>query len=383
MKSNYKPIGDYIQPVDERNTDLQDLPLMGLSISKQFIPSIANTVGTDMKMYKIVSKNQFTYIADTSRRGDKIAIALSDEHDQILVSQAYTTFAIIDTEKLLPEYLMMWFRRSEFDRYARFHSHGSVREIFDWQELCETPIPVPSITTQRQTVAEYNAVQNCINQNKALIEKLEQTAQAIYKEWFVDKVDRKNLPCGWKMTTVNFFCIDMKSGGTPSRTKNEYWNSHDVPWIKTSEIKNNIVIQSEEFISNEGFKNSTAKSLPKDTVLMSMYGVNAGEIGILKFEATTNQACCGMICENPQQSAYLYYHLLHKQEFIASQAIGGAQENLSKDFIAKIEIIKPTDEVLNQSVFKVIVDNKEILTRESQKLEQLKTILLSRLTTDN
>jgi type I restriction enzyme S subunit len=107
MQSIYKPIGNYIQPVDERNADLQDLPLMGLSVSKEFIPSIANTVGTDMKTYKVIHKNQFAYIADTSRRGDKIAIAMFNDYDNALISQAYTPFKIIDTEKLLPEYLMI------------------------------------------------------------------------------------------------------------------------------------------------------------------------------------------------------------------------------------------------------------------------------------
>jgi type I restriction enzyme S subunit len=186
MKSNYKPLGKYIQPVDERNTDLQDLPLMGLSVSKVFFPTIANLVGTDMKTYKIVYRNQFTYIADTSRRGDKIAIALNTEFDKMLVSQAYTPFEIKDTNELLPEYLMMWFRRPEFDRYARFKSHGSAREIFDWDEMCNTLLPVPHPDKQKEIVKEYNIIQNRIALNQQLIEKLEETAQAVYKRWFVE-----------------------------------------------------------------------------------------------------------------------------------------------------------------------------------------------------
>ncbi|HPL04051.1 MAG TPA: hypothetical protein PLG05_02630 [Bacteroidales bacterium] len=122
MQKNYKRLGDYIQQVDERNTNLEDLPLMGLSVQKMFIPSIANTIGTNMSTYKIIYKNQFAYIADTSRRGDKIAIALFKDYDKALISQAYTLFKIIDTYKLLPEYLMMWFNRPEFDRYARFNT---------------------------------------------------------------------------------------------------------------------------------------------------------------------------------------------------------------------------------------------------------------------
>jgi type I restriction enzyme S subunit len=173
----------------------------------------------------------------------------------------------------------------------------------------------------------------------------------------------------------------MKSGGTPSRINPEYWNSNDVPWLKTGEVKNNIILSTEEYISIEGLKNSSAKLLPIDTVLMSMYGVNAGEIGILKIEVSTNQACCGMICKNAIHSAYLYYHLLHNQEFIASQSIGGAQENLSKDYVKKIPIIKPTVEILEMEGLKVIIDNKELITKENQKLTQLKDLLLSKLAT--
>lgn len=373
MKSNYKPLGKYIQLVIGRNNDLGDLPLVGLSIQKKFIPSIANTIGTDMSTYRIIERNQFAYGPVTSRNGDKITIALFNDFDKALISQAYIPFEVNDQNELDPEYLMMWFRRPEFDRYARFKSHGSAREIFDWDEMCNTLLPIPHIDKQREIVKEYNAIQNRIKLNEQMIQKLEETAQAIYREWFEKYSD------SWELTTVKDYCAEMRSGGTPSRTENRYWNTNDAPWLKTGEIKNNILIKAEEYISNEGLKNSSAKLLPKDTVLMSMYGVNAGDIGILKFEATTNQACCGMICKNPIQAAYLYYHLLHNQKFIATQAIGGAQENLSKDFIEKIEIPMPNDDILNSPILKTIVDNKEIYTRQNQKLTELKEMLLSKL----
>ena len=159
MKSNYKPLGKYIQPVEGRNTDLHDIPLMGLSINKVFIPSIANTIGTDMSTYRIVERNQFAYGPVTSRNGDKITIALFNDFDKALISQAYTPFEVKDTNELDPEYLMMWFRRPEFDRYARFKSHGSAREIFDWEEMCNTLLPVPHIDKQREIVKEYNTIQ--------------------------------------------------------------------------------------------------------------------------------------------------------------------------------------------------------------------------------
>lgn len=185
MRSNYKKLGQFIKEVSVKNKDLSVELLLGVSITKQFIPSIANTVGTDMSKYKVVEHHQFAYGPVTSRNGEKISVALLSE-EKCIVSTSYTVFEIVDTELLDPEYLMMWFRRSEFDRYARYMSHGTVRELFGWQEMCDVELPVPSIEKQREIVREYNVVNDRIALNEQLIQKLEDATQAIYKQWFVD-----------------------------------------------------------------------------------------------------------------------------------------------------------------------------------------------------
>lgn len=375
MKSNYKRLGDYIKDLRVLNKEEKADQLLGINIDKFFMPSVANIVGTDLSVYKIVKKNQFACNRMHVGRDYRLPVALSKSEVEFIVSPAYDVFEIKDTKVLHPEFLMMWFSRKEFDRNAWFFTDADVRGGLPWKSFCDMQLPIPHPDLQRQIVAEYNTIQNRIKLNEQLIQKLEETAQAIYKQWFVENKDT------WDITTVKDFCVNMMSGGTPSRTENSYWNSNDIPWVKTGEIKNNILIKSEEYISNLGLKNSSAKLLPKDTVLMSMYGVNAGDIGILKFEATTNQACCGMLCKNQMQAAFLYYHLLHNQKVIASQAIGGAQENLSKDFIEKIEIPKPDESKLNSHILKSIIDNKEIYTRQNHKLTELKELLLSRLAT--
>ena len=133
-KNSLHRLGDYIREVDVRNRDLEVKKLLGVSISKEFMPSIANTIGTDMSSYKIVEPWQFAYGQVTSRNGDKVSIALYKDDEKAIVSQAYIIFEVKNKQELLPEYLMMWFRRPEFDRYARFKSHGSAREIFSWEE---------------------------------------------------------------------------------------------------------------------------------------------------------------------------------------------------------------------------------------------------------
>ena len=197
--NEYKRLGDYIREVNVRNRDLKVTNLLGVSISKDFIPSIANTIGTDMETYKVVQRRQFAYGPVTSRNGDKVSIALLHEYEEAIISQAYTVFEVIDCEQLLPEYLMMWFCRPEFDRYARFHSHGSAREIFDWDELCDVKLPIPSIERQREIVAEYETLTQRIRLNEQIIQNLETTAQTLYRKMFVDGIDKENLPEGWRM----------------------------------------------------------------------------------------------------------------------------------------------------------------------------------------
>ena len=185
MKEGYKALGEFIRQIDIRNTEGKEDNLLGVSVQKQFIPSIANTVGTDFTKYKVVKKGQFTYIPDTSRRGDKIAIALLQDYEEGLVSNVYTVFEVIDEEKLLPEYLMLWFSRPEFDRYARFKSHGSVREIMDWDEMCKVELPVPSIEKQRSIVKAYKAITDRIELKRRINDNLEATAQAAFNAKFI------------------------------------------------------------------------------------------------------------------------------------------------------------------------------------------------------
>ncbi len=202
MGTEFHRLGDYIREVNVRNRELRVTQLLGLSIEKRFIPSIANTIGTDMAGYKVVCEGQFAYVPVTSRNGEKITVALLEDCDEAIISQAYTVFEVVDCEKLLPEYLMMWFRRPEFDRYARFHSHGSAREVFDWEELCDVQLPVPSIERQREIVTEYETLTRRIRLNEQMIEKLEATAQALYRHTFVDNIDIQNLPQGWRIASL-------------------------------------------------------------------------------------------------------------------------------------------------------------------------------------
>ncbi|HNM66231.1 MAG TPA: restriction endonuclease subunit S, partial [Chitinophagales bacterium] len=178
--SNLVRLGDYIELCDERNNDGKYTldEIRGISTEKKFIDTKANLDGVSLTAYKVVHKNEFAYVSDTSRRGDKIALALNTTNKPVLISSIYTTFRSIDTKELLPEYLYLFFSREEFDRFSRFNSWGSARETFDWSEFCRIQIPLPDLEIQQELVDTYNGLKALAEQNEALIQPLTQACQA-------------------------------------------------------------------------------------------------------------------------------------------------------------------------------------------------------------
>jgi type I restriction enzyme S subunit len=188
MKSNYKKLGDFIQQVKKRNNDnsLTVDNLRGINISKEFMPSVANVTGTDLSVYKVVEKNQFAYNPMHVGRDEILPISMLVNEDKVIVSPAYVIFEIVNTDKLLPEYLMIWCRRREFDRNAWFTTDSSVRGGFNWEDFCDLELPVPTLEKQKEIIKEYHTITDRIKLNEQLNKKLEDTAQSIYKEWFVN-----------------------------------------------------------------------------------------------------------------------------------------------------------------------------------------------------
>lgn len=169
-----KVLGEYIEQSDERNNDLQVTFLQGVSTNKVLIETKANTNGLSFHNYKVVRTGEFVYVADTSRRGDKIALAMNSA-EPCIVSAIYTVFRVVKTDELLPEYLYLWFARPEFDRYARFHSWGSARETFDWADMCNVKLPIPDIKVQEAIVTIYHTLET----RKRINEQLKNTIKPL------------------------------------------------------------------------------------------------------------------------------------------------------------------------------------------------------------
>ena len=358
MQSNYKRLGDYIRQVDVRNRDLAVDNLLGLSISKQFIPSIANTIGTDMANYKVVQPRQFGYVPVTSRNGDKITVALYDGDKPCIISQAYIVFEVTDTDKLLPEYLMMWFRRPEFDRYARFKSHGSAREVFEWDEMGDVMLPVPSIEEQRKIVAEYQAVERRIENNRHLIATLESTAQTIYRQMFVDNIDPENLPQDWRMGK-------MKDVAT-------------FAYGKIPKDKDNGVIPVFSGYGVVGYCNEAMYD-KQHIVVIARGDSGSGKIVKSPKEFYLTNLAIAIKLNNESYRDYLYYHLLSLDTL--TLRTGSAQAQVTINSIEEFDILIPTVDIC--AGFYSVVDRisavKLELAQEEDILNNFSSLLLTKL----
>ena len=382
MKEGYRLLGDFIRQVDVRNTDGKEENLLGVSVQKMFIPSIANTVGTDFTKYKVVKRGQFTYIPDTSRRGDKIGIALLTDYDEGLVSNIYTVFEVKDENELLPEYLMLWFSRPEFDRYARFKSHGSVREIMDWDEMCKVELPVPSIDKQRSIVKAYQTITERIELKRRINDNLEATALSIYKCFFVDYIPFDgSQPSSWKEVTVDDIASDVICGKTPPTADPQNYGG-TIPFITIPDMHGSIYTTSTaRFLSEKGASTQPGKMLPANSVCVSCIA-SVGLVCLTAEPSQTNQQINSIICKDQISPFYVYTKMTTLNEYLKQLGAGGSTTlNINKTLFGQIPILLPDEASMKEyhnkvePLFSSIRENQY----EIQHLESLKRLLLSQI----
>ena len=348
MKSNYKQLGQFIRQVDVRNAAGKEENLLGVSVQKTFIPSIANTVGTDFTKYKVVRRGQFTYIPDTSRRGDKIGIALLSDCDEGLVSNVYTTFEVIDKNELLPEYLMLWFSRPEFDRYARFKSHGSVREVMDWDEMCKVQLPVPPISVQRDIVKAYQTITNRIALKQQVNDNLEAVLAASHSKMFFSMDTSEHSKLGELMTFGNGKSRPKTDGPIPV-----YGGNGVLSYTDHHNIENAVLI---------------------------------GRVGAFCGSVYLEQGICwvsdnAIFAKSKITKDEFFDYFLLKRLNLFNHHVGTGQQLLTQEILNNIEVPKPVTEQIElfnrkaASVFETLFTN----SREIIRLQELSDLLLSRL----
>lgn len=387
MKEGYRFLGEYIRQVDIRNKEGKKENLLGVSVQKQFIQSIANTVGTDFTKYKVVKKGQFTYIPDTSRRGDKIAIALLEDYEEGLVSNVYTVFEVIDTEKLLPEYLMLWFSRPEFDRYARFKSHGSVREVMDWEEMCKVELPVPDIEKQRKIVKAYKTITDRIALKQKINDNLEATAQSLFQEQFAAFYNENELPDGYSIATLDSLCSI--KGGKRLPADGELLDTPTAhPYIRVRDLGSNRYVcltNQFQYIDEETHSAISRYIVNTNDIVISIVGTIGliGKIHTSLNNANLTENCVKLANIHTVTPDYLYYTLCYKKQIkeIELLTVGAVQSKLPMYNIQSMKILVPPTEVIEdfQHKFDIFNEQIEANTIEIQRLYELQFVLLAKL----
>lgn len=386
MEKGYKILGNYIRLVDERNKNLAVTKLLGVSISKKFIPSIANIVGTDLSNYKIVRTGQFAYGPVTSRNGEKISIAYLDEEDCI-ISSSYTVFEVENKEELDPEYLMLWFSRPEFDRYARYKSHGSVREIFDWNELCMVELPVPDIEKQRKIVKAYKTITDRIDLKQKINDNLEATAQAVFQEQFASFYGADELPDGYSIVNLDSLCT-VKGGKRLPADCELLDTPTEHPYIRVRDVGSSRYVcltNQFQYIDEETHSAISRYIVNTGDIVISIVGTIGllGKVHSSLDKANLTENCVKLTNIHTVTSDYLYYTLCYKKQIkeIELLTVGAVQAKLPIYNIQSMKILVPPTKVIEDFQNKMDVFNEQIEanTVEVQKLYELQEVLLAKL----
>ena len=360
FRDQYKRLGDYIHQVDVRDLAVHDLK--GLSMTKEFRESTSNIVGVDLSKYKVVNPGVFAFDTMSVIRVHKVPIILNTGNVPVIISPAYITFVSNDENVLDSNYLRMWARRQEFDRYADFKSDAAVRGGYGWDELCDTLIRIPTIEEQRRIVAEYQAVEKRIATNERLIAILEETAQTIYKKMFIDDIDQAHLPDGWKQGTLSDLGV-VVTGKTPSSEYPEDFGK-DVPFLTPGDFHPGLkyIDYTERSLSIGGAQKLASKMLYKNDVAVTCIGY-VGKVVVVPEKCITNQQINSIRVSDPNMSDFAYYYLCSITQELENAAVGSS-----------------TLPLLNKSAFELIhcpIPPQELLDVFYDKLKPINSLTLS------
>ena len=402
---SYRKLGDLVKFISNKNTDGNATILFGINIDKFFMPSVANIVGVDLKKYKVVKKYQFACNRMHVGRDERLPISMSTFDYDFIVSPAYDVFEVISS-KVLPEYLMLWFRRKEFDRQCWFYTDADVRGGLHLDALKSIEIKVPSIEEQRQIVAQYQSIANKIKVNEQICEKLEATAQALYKHWFVDfefpneegkpykssggkmvwnEELGKEIPEGWEVKSLGDN-IDYKKGYA---FKSEDYEFTGNCIIRVTDLGNKYVDSSDfyKIQMNKIYQNYSVKY--KDVIITTVGSWPSNPLSVVgKVVRVPSFANDYYLNQNMVRLRFdhslneiIYQQITDKKfgEYLISGAQGSAnQASITLEHIFNFRIVVCNDNMLNiplNNLYEMI----DLIINQNQKLTQLQSLLLSRL----
>lgn len=370
MRSKYRELGELIEKVDIRNTDGSVNTLVGVSIEKCFIKSVANTIGTDLTKYKVIRRNEFAVSLMQVSRDEKIPVARLTEYDVAIMSPAYPIFKVKDESVILPEYLDMWFKRSEFDREASFIAVGGVRGSMPYEEFCRMKILVPSLEEQRRLVCDYQIIIDRIALKQRINDNLAYTAQAIYQSWFVNYEPFGGvLPNNWRYGNVDEIAEFYDSMRKPLSSLERADMKRMYPYYGAVAIVDYV----EDYLFDGEY------------ILLSEDGIYVVDecghplIQHIKGKFWANNHAHILKGKSPFNEDSL--HLFLRNTNMATIVTGAAQPKINQANLKLFPILIPSKDVIIRfnaivsPIFDKILNN----TTEIIKLEELKTILITKM----
>ena len=383
MKLNYDCLGNHIKLVDCRNKENITNRVLGINIDKYFMPSVANVIGTDLSKYKIITKGKFACNPMHVGRDERLPIALYGEEEPAIVSPAYFMFEIIDNNILNEEYLMMWFRRPEFDRICWLHTDGSVRGGITWDDICRMELPLPSIDKQLKIVASYKAITNRIALKQKINDNLEAQILSLFTEKFSYFIKSKSdLPAGWISDEAqNIF--DITIGKTPPRERTDCFtkDASDIKWISISDMGSNgmYILDTSEHLTLAAIKEFNIKLVPANTVIYSFKMTN-GRTALTTEECTTNEAIAHFKTTNINLTYYAYCYL-STFRFSDLGSTSSITEAVNSKIIKAMPFYIPPEKDLNAfvNIVKPLFESIKLNSAELRSLKCASDIFLALL----
>lgn len=379
----YKSIDELVERIDERNSDGKISTLIGVSIDKCFINSVANINGTDLTKYKIIRRDDFAVSLMQVSRDSKIPIARLKDYDQAIMSPAYPIFRVRDTSVILPEYLEMWFMRPEFDREAAFIAVGGVRGSMPWEEFAKMRLPVPSLEKQHQVVRAYQIVADRIAIKRRINDNLDSTMQAIYKNYFVDFTPFKSeptcatklgeIPASWSVCKFCDLC-DLLNGRAYSQEELLDSGKYRVLRVGNFFTKNSWYYSDMELEDNK-------YCYPDD--LLFCWSASFG-LYIWNDEKTIYHYHIWKIDFSktaPYYREYIFLYLKQELNKLSKEGHGSVMAHLTKSGVENLDIVSPPEEIIKQFHNSIIpfIEHKKLVEKEVQQLTELRESILSKM----
>lgn len=294
-------------------------------------------------------------------------------HRTVVAGTETTVMRILRKDLIHPAWLNYYIQTPRFKKILQQYATGMKVFRVNPRDISLIEIELPSLETQQRSIAILDTIHKKLRINNQINDYLEECARSLFRNYSLDNESLRKI-------AVRDFTLSMSNGATPSRKNDSFWTEGAIPWIKTGEVNNNLIFETEEHVTDLALNKTSIKLLPIDTVIIALYGSGtAGRVALLKTPATTNQACTAMVCDSPEKAFYLYLTLQDMYHEIDNLTRGSVQQNLSKDIVAELEIPLFSDETFSRLGIAEIYAQLSVNTLENIQLTKLRDALLPKL----